>query len=202
MCGGEAADPVSAVSASTQKGAPRKSVSGAFLYGGRHPIGAVRLTFPLLACIWASCVQYTAIELGSVPAAREVRVHITDDGALRLARHLGRISDDVMASVAPQGGDSIALTVWLGRDYPGTRFEDVRETIVFPRGEVTSFRLRRLSPWRTAALSAAAVAGSLLLADRIFQIGDPNRSDGEPPPPPPSNVIPRILLRWFPGGLK
>lgn len=155
----------------------------------------------LLAVCLASgaCVQYTPVELGAVPPNEEVRVQVTDDGAVRLARHLGRITDDVNASVAPRAGDSISVTIWLGRNYRGTQFENVRETIVLPREEVRALRLRRLSVWRTAALSAAALAGALVMADQIFQIGDPNRPDDDDDGPPPSDVtLFSIRFGWPP----
>lgn len=148
----------------------------------------------------AGCVQYTPVELGAVPPNEEVRVRVTDEGAIRLARHLGRITEDVTASVAPRPGDSIAVTVWLGRNYPGTQFENVRETVVLPRGEVAALRLRKLSTWRTAALSAGALVATLVLANEIFQIGDPNRPPDDGDDPPPSAVVPlfRIRFGWIP----
>ena len=154
----------------------------------------------LIASLAASgCVQYTPVELTAVPSTQEVRVGVTDEGALRLARRLGRIRDDVMASVAPRDGDSVAVTIWLGKDYPGTQFENVRETIVLPRDEVRSLSLRRLSVWRTAALSAGALVGTLILANEIFQIGDPNRPGDDDPDPPPSDVtFFRIPFGWKP----
>jgi len=149
------------------------------------------------------CVEYTPIELAAVPPGQEVRVRVTDEGALRLARHLGRLTDEVNAGVAPHQSDSVAVTIWLGKDYRGTGFENVRETIVLPRTDVTSLSLRKLSKWRTVALSAAALVGTLVLANQISQIGDPNRPDDDGNPPPPSDVtFARILLRWIPGGAR
>ena len=79
-------------------------------------------------------------------------------------------------------------------------FQDVRETVVLPRGEVAALRLRRLSTWRTAALSAGALVATLVLANEIFQIGDPNRPPDDGGDPPPSDVIPlfRIRFGWIP----
>lgn len=145
----------------------------------------------------SGCVQYTPVELAAIPPGEEVRVTVTDEGALRLARRLGRITNDVTASVAAHASDSLAVTIWLGRDYPGTDFANVRETVVFPRYEVVGLRRRELSKWRTAALSAAALAGTFILADQIFQIGDPNRrGDDDPEPPPGDLVLLRVFLPW------
>jgi hypothetical protein len=142
------------------------------------------------------CVQYTPIELAAIPPSQEVRVHVTDEGALRLVQRLGRITDEVTASVAPRASDSIAVTIWLGKHYPGTQFENVRETVVFPRNEVTALRLRRLSTWRTAAASAVALAGTLWLADQIIQLGNPNDPDEDGTDPPPPQVTFFRIRLW------
>ena len=151
----------------------------------------------LAGCVLSGgCVRYTPVELSALPPSQEVRVGVTDEGAVRLARHIGRLTNEVNATVAPAEADSVAVTIWLGKDYEGTSFADVRETIVFPRGQVASLRRRELSPWRTAAMSAAALVGTLILADQIFQLGDPNRrgDDGTDPPPPLIKV--RIPIPW------
>lgn len=153
------------------------------------------LLVALLAC--AGCVHYAPVELASVPPNEEVRVSVTDEGAVRLARHLGRITEDVTASVAPRGGDSISVTIWLGKNYPGTQFESVHETIVLPRHEVAALRFRKLSVWRTAAVSAAVLVGFALLTDRIFQIGDPNPPRDDEVPPPPSGIVISPIRFWF-----
>jgi hypothetical protein len=159
----------------------------------------IRILLLISSLAWSGCVQYTPVELGAVPPAQEVRVRVSEEGALRLARHLGRITDEFTAGVAPHENDSIAVTIWLGRDYAGTEFENVRETIVLPRDEVTSLGLRRLSTWRTAALSAGVLVGAFVLADRIFQIGNPNRrGDNEPPPPPAGAIFLRAPFGWPP----
>ena len=132
------------------------------------------------------CVTYTPVELDVVPPGEEVRVRLTDDGAVRAARHLGRLSTEFDAGVAAQPPDSVAVVVWLGRHYPGTQFENVRETIVLPRHEVSEIHLRRLSGVRTTAALVGAAAVFALLVDQIFLQEDPNRppvdEDDNPPP--------------------
>ena len=44
------------------------------------------------------CVTYTPVELDVVPPGEEVRVRLTDDGAVRAARHLGRLSTEFDAA--------------------------------------------------------------------------------------------------------
>jgi hypothetical protein len=152
----------------------------------------------LTGCVVSGgCVRYTPVELATLPASQEVRVAVTDEGAVRLARHIGRLTNEVNATVTPAEADSVAVTIWLGKDYRGTSFADVRETIVFPGSQVTSLRIRELSPWKTAAVSAAALVGTLILADQIFQLRDPTREGGDDTdPPPPLNKV-RIPIPWM-----
>lgn len=167
---------------------------------------AARSILLTLACLTsAGCVHYVPVDdLASLPPDEEVRVHVTDEGAIRMARRFGRIRDEVTASVAPVDPDSLSVTVWIGKAYRGTSFENVRETVVLGRNEVTAVARKRLSAWRTAAASAAVVAGLAVLVDRIFLIEDPNRPDdnGTDPPPPAIISIFRIPIGPGPGGAR
>ena len=119
----------------------------------------------------------------------EVRVRFTDEGAIRAARHLGGIRTELDAAVAPRSPDSMAVTVWLGKNYPGTQFENVRETMILPRYEVRDLHLRRLSTPRTIAALAGAAVVFAFLTDQIFFQEDPNGPPGgEDPNPPPAGM--------------
>lgn len=134
----------------------------------------------------AGCVTYTEVNVGVVPAAEEVRVRLTDDGAVRAARHLGRLRSELDAEVALRPPDSVAVIVWLGKNYPGTQFENVRETIILPRREISEIHRRELSAKRTAVALFGAGAVFALLVDQIFLQENPNRPpeiDDENPPP-------------------
>ena len=152
----------------------------------------------LLGSWWSStaCVTYMNVDLGDVPAGEEVRVRLTDEGAVRASRHLGRIRTELDAGVAPHTADSIAVIVWLGRNYPGTQFENVRETIVLPRHEVSDLHVRKLSIGRTLAAFTGAAAVFAVLVDQIFLQEDPNRPPKDPDenPPPDGITILRIPI--------
>ncbi len=133
-----------------------------------------------------ACVTYTEVDASVVPAMEEVRVRLTDDGAVRAARHLGRLRTELDAEVALRPPDSVAVIVWLGKHYPGTQFENVRETIVLPRREISEVHRRELSARRTAVALIGAGAVFALLVDQIFLQENPNRPpevDDENPPP-------------------
>ncbi len=139
--------------------------------------------------LWA-CVQYTPVELTAVAPHEEVRVELTDEGAVRLARHFGRITEEVTASVEPRGPDSLALIFWLGKHFPRTEFETVRETVVLDRDEVRVLRRRTLSKSRTALATIGAMAVMAVLADQfITQIGDARDPPDDPIPPYPFRLI-------------
>lgn len=145
------------------------------------------LVFLLGSCLSSTaCVTYTEIDVGVAPATEEVRVRLTDDGAIRAARHLGRLRSELDAEVALRPPDSVAVIVWLGKNYPGTQFESVRETIVLPMDEVSEIHRRELSTKRTAVALIGAGAIFALLVDQIFLQENPNRPpeiDDENPPP-------------------
>jgi hypothetical protein len=147
-----------------------------------------------------ACVEYVPVELGAVPPGEEVRVRVRDDAAVRLGRHFGQIREELSASVEPQGPDSVSVIVWLGKDYPGTAFENVRETVVVGRDDVTELRIRRVSVWRTAVASAGAVAAFALLVHRLVQGESPNRQpdDGGFPPPAFRSPLIRIPVGGIP----
>lgn len=158
----------------------------------RRPTRRVLASFVCLAAASVSstgCVKYIPVELGAAPPEEEVRVRLSNEGAIRAARHLGRITPELDAAVEPHSPDSIAVIVWLGKNYPGTLFADVRETIILPRHEVNDLHLRRLSVPRTIAAFAGAAVVFGVLVDHIFFQEDPNA----PPPPDDDNPPPATL---------
>lgn len=146
------------------------------------------------------CVEYVPVELGAVPPDEEVRVRVREETAVRVGRYLGQIREELTASVEPRGADSLAIIVWIGKDYPGTPFEDVRETVIVGRDEVRELRRRQLSVWRTAAASAGAVVAVAVLADQITQRENRNPSPdpGDERPPPFRFPLFRISGGWIP----
>lgn len=148
----------------------------------------------LAACLAATgCVEYARVDRGSVQPQEELRVRVTDEAAVRLASHFGRITDEVTATVATQGADSMAVTVWLGRDYPGTRFENVRQTVMLSNDDVTDLLRRRISVWRSAAAALGVVAVAAVMINSISLLEDPNGPDDGGPITPPS-IIFRMML--------
>lgn len=143
-------------------------------------------------------MQYVPIELGAVRPQDEVRVRFTDETAVRLASEFGRITPQLEANLTPQGADSVEVSVWIGRDYVGTPFENARRTVAIARSDVVELRRKRLSVWRSALVGAGAVAVFAVIIDRVFFQEDPNPlpNGGGINPPPEGLVVLKVPIGW------
>lgn len=162
--------------------------------------GGARLIPVLAALALVGCVEYVPVDVGALRPDEEVRIAFDEETAIRLSRSFGRITERLEGSVAPRGEDSLSVSIWLGREYRGTAFENVRQTVAVSRTGVTELRRRELSVWKTAVASAGAAAAFAFMINRVFFQENPNPpgSDDTPPPPPPE----RILLRIPIGGVR
>jgi hypothetical protein len=157
----------------------------------------------LAAFAAGGCFRYVPVQVTAVPPQEEVRLHVTDDAAIRLARDFGRITPELDARLEPHGPDSLMVSVWIGRNYPGTQFENVHQTVSLGRSELVQVRRRQFSWQRTALATAGTLAIFAVLVGRIFQQEDPNtpREDGPNPPPPDPGFI-RIPIGFGFGGIR
>lgn len=143
------------------------------------------------------CFRYVPVEPSVVRPQDEVQVHFTDEAAIRLAREFGRITESLDARIPQQRPDSLSISVWIGRDYQGTQFEHVRQTVFVGREEVAQVRRRQFSLSRTALVTSGVLVVFAVLVDRIFQQENPNTpGDGTTLPPPPDPAFVRIPVGW------
>lgn len=132
------------------------------------------------------CYRFVPVEPAVVQPQEEVRVRVTDDAAVRLAREFGRITSELDGQLMPGRADSVEVSVWIGRNYPGTQFENVKQTVVLGRQELVEVQRRQLAPGRTVLVTAGTVAIFAVLVKQLIQQEDPNtppRDDGTNPPP-------------------
>jgi hypothetical protein len=156
-------------------------------------------TVALLCLLAAGCYTYVPISPATVPPQEEVRVRFTDEAAIRLAREFGQITTMVESQLEPLGQDSLALSIWIGRDYRGTQFENVHQKVNVGRHEVVEVRRRQLSKPRTVIAGAGVLALFAVLIDKVVLQEDPNPPGGENPPPPPPQppmIGIRIPIGW------
>jgi hypothetical protein len=139
-------------------------------------------------------VRYVPVEIGAVRPNDEMRIRLTDDAAVRLAREFGRISSQIEGNVGPRGVDSMEVAVWVGRDYAGTQFSTVRQTVSLARAEVTDLSRRQFSIGRTVLASSVGIALFVALVDQVFLQEDPNPTRNDDIPPPPAGGIIRLRI--------
>lgn len=154
----------------------------------------------LLAGLMTSgCYKYVPVDPAGVKPNEEVRVRITEPAATRLVRDFGAYTSQLEGQFAPQGSDSVSVSVLIGRAAGTLTLESTRQTLFLGRSEVVQVQRRELSRSRTALATAGILAVFALVVNSVVQIGDENPSGEEPPPPPPPSGFVgriRIPIRW------
>ena len=142
------------------------------------------------------CFRYVRVEPAVVRPHDDVQVQFTDEAAIRLAREFGRITESLEGRIPQQRPDSLSISVWIGRDYQGTQFGNVHQTVFVGREEVAQVRRRQFSLSRTALVASGTLVVFAVLVSQIFQQEDPNvpRDGTTTPPPPPDPFFIRIRI--------
>jgi hypothetical protein len=150
----------------------------------------------LVASAATGCAKYVPVDLAAVQPDDDVRVRFTEEGTMRLAPAFGRIIQQVEANVEARGADSMTVSLWIGRNHPGTPFANVRQVVPVGNRDVLSLHRREFDVGRSV-LTGVVVAGTLVLVAR--QVGfreDPNPPDpGNGGTPPPDRSILLTLFR-------
>ena len=146
-----------------------------------------------IAALWvagstaAACYRYVPIAPDAAASRDEVRIRLTEDAAARLSKDLGAYVTEIDGQFAPQGADSVAITIPIERQYHGMTVGTTSQVLYLGRSEVVEVEKRQFDRARTALVTAGTVVGFGILAAGIVQLTDPNSdSQDHPPPPPPS----------------
>jgi hypothetical protein len=160
----------------------------------------VRGWLPLTALAASSltgCIQYTRVDATTVSPEEEVRVRVTRDAAIRVGPHLGTISENLEGRLAPFGDDSVALAVWIGKNYVGSPFENAHTRVALTPQEIVEVRRRKISVMRTAILGAGMLVGTALLVNGVVFADNPNSNPDDRPYGPPEEIrVMRFGLRF------
>lgn len=158
--------------------------------------GALPIALLIAACVTAAgCFRYVPVEAAAVDPGETVRVRFTDDASVRLVESFGRITTTLEGRARPVLPDSLVVSIWIGRDYAGTQFENVHQSVAVGLREVTAIERRELSRRRTAFAAAGAVALFAMLVQQVMLQEDPNPPvGGTDPPPPPAPAVLSIPL--------
>lgn len=138
------------------------------------------------------CFRYAAVDVGGVDPQQDVRVRITDDAAVRLALRYGSIAQTLDGTLSPFAPDSLLLSIWVGRDYIGTSFQNARQRIALHRGDVLGVSRRQFARGRTALAAAGVLAVVAIVIDGLGFIENPNPlpGGGNADPPDPDAFLP------------
>jgi hypothetical protein len=154
---------------------PRPVARGACLLGGCLALAAGS----------SGCYRYAPIPIESVRPGENVQVRLTEAAATRLVSEFGAFTQRLEGPLAPAAGDSLSISVTVGREYNGMPLEGMRQSLFLGRSEVTEVRRRELSRSRTALVGVGTLAAFALLINGVVQMSDDNPNSGESPPPPP-----------------
>jgi len=123
-----------------------------------------------LALLTGGCYRLTPIE-GVVPdSGSEVRVGLTDAGAVKLAPQIGPRMAAIDGRTLQSNDSAIVLAVVAVVGQNGRSMSWSQERLLVPRDAVSSLSTRGLDRKRTWIVAGLSVVGVLLLGD-LFGLG-------------------------------
>ena len=114
-----------------------------------------------------------------------MRVRVTTDAAVRIGPTVGSITERLEGRLTPMDADSLTLAMWIGKDYQGSPFANVRQRVSLGRQEIVEVRRRSLSATRTGLAAAGVLLVTAVLIDRVVFQPNPNPNPIDRPEPPP-----------------
>src|SRR5262245_12220383 len=94
----------------------------------------------------AGCFVYQSADPDAIRPNQPIRVMVTNDEGLRLAREFGFGAPVLEGEFAAVSRDSLELAVWVGREYRATDFATARQTIPVDSQDILAVQLKRFSP--------------------------------------------------------
>ena len=141
------------------------------------------------------CYQYVPVPLATVAPTDEVRVHVTDAAAARLAGDLHTYTTQLDGRLDRTRPDSLSLAVAVGHGArPTTAPADgVRQTLLLAPADVVDVSRRELSRSRTT-LTVVATAAAIGLVVSVLQLGDRATGTGNTGSNPTPLLLPHATL--------
>lgn len=109
----------------------------------------------LLAAL-SGCYSYAAVSPDDVQPGTTVRARITPAEAERVGEVIGREPRVLEGALIEREPTSILLEVTSGSSVAGTQPQRFRQRLRVERPNLLEMEVRRLDPWRTAGVVAAA----------------------------------------------
>jgi hypothetical protein len=159
----------------------------------------MRTSFHLLGLLGllpaAGCYSYRSIRLEEVRPDLDVRLHVTAEGAGRVATVMGYLTEDVSGTVVSVGADTLLLSVATPVAPESRTIQVLHQQLDLPVSQVVEAQQRTFNRGKTYASIALGVAGAATVAVWGFT-GVFGGSSGDRPPPVNNRLVPaRLLLR-------
>lgn len=123
----------------------------------------------LLACADA-CYRFTPLSTVEAPVGREVRVDLTDAGAVQLAPLIGERIASVDGRTAQASDTALVMIVSATNSRSGRTVHWNGEQIVVPRSAISRFQGKQVDKPRSWMLAGVVVLGAAIL-DSAFGLG-------------------------------
>ena len=137
----------------------------------------------------AGCYRYVPIQAADARPNEEVRVHVTDAAAGRLAKELRAFNTRLDGPLARAGADSLSISIALARD------AHTRQTLFLAPNEILDVQRRELSRGRTALATVGGLVAAGIVVARIAKLGNAGSDTGDRPPEPIPLLRPSLGLR-------
>jgi hypothetical protein len=148
----------------------------------------------VLAAISSGCFVYRPYSTELAKPNEELRLIVTDGASLRLKQQFG-LNTPLDGRLTPLNADTIGVLVWVGRDFSGSDFATIRQTVPVLRTDIVEVYRKRFSAQRTAYFTAGIIAVTAILVDRLGLVDLPWRDDTETPTPPEPDPFRRRTFR-------
>lgn len=157
-------------------------------------LGRTRLC--VLVALSSGCYRSVPIALSELRPNEEVDVRLTNAAATRFVGELGAYMERLQGLVSVERGDSVSVSVLIGREMAGVQLTATRMPLFVARTEVVDVRRRQFSRTRSVLATAGALMLFGIVVGTVSQAGDPNPPRDDPTTPPPVGVRIGMRLRF------
>ena len=142
--------------------------------------GLLRVALLTAASVVAACYRYTPIDTPTPGTGMEIRVRLTDEGAVKLGPVIGNRIEYVDGSVVSAADTALTLSVTGTTDRLGTEASWRGERVVLPRETISGFERRTLDKRRSymAGGIAAGIVAAVGIGFNISGSGGGGRTGG------------------------
>ena len=170
---------------------PREQRFGAV---GKTQVCLTIISIAVIAAISSGCFAYRPYSTELARPNEELRLIVTDGASLRLKQQFG-LDTPLDGRLTPLSADTFGVLVWVGRDFSGSDFATIRQTVPVLRSDIVEVYRKQFSAKRTAYFTAGIIAVTSILVDRLGLVDLPWRDDTDTPTPPEPDPFRRRLWR-------